>query len=117
MEPCPRPPRTPRKSRPPHPNFFAPARINLLGEHTDYTGGFVLPMAINFATTPNISPRDDGHYSFASQRFPEKLEIALDDRSTSRGVWSDYPVGVLRMLQDRGIEPPPFDLTSAATSR
>jgi galactokinase len=91
--------------------FFAPARINLLGEHTDYTGGFVLPMAINFATVADISPRSDAHYGFVSQRFPEKLGIAVDDRCPSRGDWSDYPVGVLRMLQERGIEPPPFDLT------
>jgi galactokinase len=90
--------------------FFAPARINLLGEHTDYTGGFVLPMAINFATVAEISPRSDARYGFASQRFTEKFDISIDDRSAYRGVWSDYPVGVLRMLQDRGIEPPPFDL-------
>jgi len=91
--------------------FFAPARINLLGEHTDYTGGFVLPMAIHFATVAEISPRRDGRYGFASQRFPEKFDIGVEDRSASRGVWSDYPVGVLRMLQGRGIEPPPFDLS------
>lgn len=91
--------------------FFAPARINLLGEHTDYTGGFVLPMAIHFATVAEISPRGDGRYGFASQRFPEKFDIAAGDRSASRGMWSDYPVGVLRMLQARGIDPPPFDLS------
>src|ERR1700761_4544771 len=85
---------TPMKSS----RFFAPARINLLGEHTDYTGGFVLPMAIHFATVAEISPRSDARYGFASQRFPEKFDIAIDDRSDSRGVWSDYPVGVLRML-------------------
>jgi galactokinase len=91
--------------------FFAPARINLLGEHTDYTGGFVLPMAINFATVAEISRRGDSRYGFTSKRFPEKFEITVDDRSDARGVWSDYPVGVLRMLQARGIEPPPFDLS------
>jgi galactokinase len=91
--------------------FFAPARINLLGEHTDYTGGFVLPMAINFATVAEISPRDDDRYGFASKRFPEKFDISREDRSASRDSWSDYPVGVLRMLQECGIEPPAFDLT------
>lgn len=105
---------TPQQNGPAPPantsRFFAPARINLLGEHTDYTGGFVLPMAINFATVADISPRGDGRYGFISLRAAGKLEIAVDDRSPSRGEWSDYPVGVLRMLQERGIEPPPFDL-------
>src|ERR1700742_2209844 len=71
--------------------FFAPARINLLGEHTDYTGGFVLPLAIGFATVAEISARNDGRCSFASTRFPEKFETTLDDRSPARGAWSDYP--------------------------
>ncbi len=93
--------------------FFAPARINLLGEHTDYTGGFVLPMAIHFATTATISPRDNAQYSFASDRFSDTLVLEPSDRSDARHSWSDYPVGVLRMLQARGIEPPAFDLKLA----
>lgn len=91
-------------------SFSAPARINLLGEHTDYTGGFVLPMAINFATVAKISPRSDGRYAFASTGFPQTFETGPDDRSDARGIWTDYPVGVLRMLQERGIFPPGFDL-------
>ncbi len=39
--------------------FSAPARVNLIGEHTDYTGGFVLPLAIGFRTVAVISPRED----------------------------------------------------------
>ncbi len=90
--------------------FSAPARVNLLGEHTDYTGGLVLPMAISFQTVATISPRADEQYSFASASYPSTQTFSLSDRSEGTGEWSDYPVGVLRMLQTAGVEPPSFTL-------
>ncbi len=84
--------------------------MNLLGEHTDYTGGLVLPMAIPFYTTAAISLGQDERYRFTSERFEQVRELALEDASEAAGEWSDYPVGVLRQLQERGIRPPAFTL-------
>ena len=51
--------------------FAAPARVNLIGEHTDYTGGLVMPMAIGFRTIAVLSPRQDGRAVFYSRNFEE----------------------------------------------
>ncbi len=91
--------------------FTAPGRVNLIGEHTDYTGGFVLPMAIDFETRAVIEPATDGKFTLISENFHER--VVYDPASFpvhGRGHWSDYPIGVLWVMRRKGIEVPPFTM-------
>ena len=84
--------------------FAAPARVNLIGEHTDYTGGFVMPMAIDFQTVAVVSTREDGRAVFYSANYDQEAsyEIASLTRAP-QGRWSDYPAGVLWSLREAGV--------------
>lgn len=92
--------------------FLAPGRVNLIGEHTDYADGFVMPAAIDFATLAAISPAGDGHATLFSRNFDESVARSLDAIGTHGSHhWSDYPFGVLSILQQEGIKVPGFHLT------
>ncbi len=84
-------------------NFRAPGRVNLIGEHTDYNDGFVMPAALDFSTWVKISPLEQRKLTIYSDNFDEEIEVDLDDRDLSaRGSWSDYPVGVAVELERAG---------------
>jgi len=84
-------------------NFRAPGRVNLIGEHTDYNDGFVMPAAIDLSTWVKISPLEQRKLQILSENFNEQIEIDLDDQSLARrGHWSDYPIGVAVMLEQSG---------------
>jgi len=92
--------------------FAAPGRVNLIGEHTDYAGGFVMPAAIDFATIAAVSPRTDGGVSIYSANFNERVEYAADTLPKhGKHRWSDYPVGVLQVLRAEGIAVPGVSLS------
>jgi galactokinase len=92
--------------------FMAPGRVNLIGEHTDYADGFVMPAAIDFATLAAVSPSNDGNLTIFSKNFGEVIQRKLDAIGTHGSHhWSDYPLGVLFVLTQEGIAVPGFHLT------
>ena len=82
--------------------FRAPGRVNLIGEHTDYNGGFVLPMALPHTTRAAVAPRTDGIVAFSSLQQPdEDVEVALAELAPGHPAgWAGYPAGVVHDLRD-----------------
>jgi galactokinase len=75
----------------------------LIGEHTDYNDGFVLPAAIEFFCWIAIAPRDDRHLRIYSENYDETIDADLDDlKPHSSGKWTDYPLGVAWALEQAG---------------
>lgn len=83
----------------------APGRVNLIGEHTDYNAGFVLPMAIDRATWIALRPRDDGQVLLHSLDFNEDVEFSLSGLTRGQASWGEYPKGVVWALQQAGFQP------------
>src|SRR2546425_7604240 len=83
--------------------YRAPGRVNLIGEHTDYNDGFVMPAAIGFSTWVAIAPRDDRQMVIHSENFSETAGFDLDERDpVARRHWSDYARGVAVALEQAG---------------
>ena len=84
--------------------FRAPGRVNLIGEHTDYNDGFVLPAAIDLYMWAAVALRNDQKLVVFSENLREQSEIDLLAASPRpRGHWSDYVYGVALMLQKSGV--------------
>jgi len=99
--------------------WSAPGRVNLIGEHTDYNEGFVLPFAINRRTVLALALRDDRHIRVASSFSGGTVEIDLDDLEPDRlDGWSAYPLGVAWALGQHGADlatVPGFDVYLEST--
>jgi len=85
--------------------FRAPGRVNLIGEHTDYNGGFVLPMAIDREAILAAALRPDRKICVRSMNLNEEGEIDLDaPEQKLRSLWLDYIEGVARLLERNGVK-------------
>ena len=92
--------------------YAAPGRVNLIGEHTDYAEGFVMPAAINFATLAGVSPRVDGKIAIFSENYGQVRYFDAAELPAKAGKhWSDYPLGVISILAGQGNTIPGFSLS------
>ena len=93
--------------------FTAPGRVNLIGEHTDYNGGFVFPAAICYASTIAVRRRKDGSRTIrlAATDLPDRVTVDLDNPEASRSLrWGNYQAGVVDVMQKAGYTVSPCDV-------
>ena len=87
--------------------FFAPGRVNLIGEHTDYNGGNVFPCALTFGTYALIKKTDNKKIRFYSENFKALgiIEVNLDEiKYNSDDNWANYPKGVIWAFENKGMK-------------
>lgn len=87
--------------------FFAPGRVNLIGEHTDYNGGHVFPCALTIGTYAAVRKRNDRKLCFYSMNFSRLgiIESSLDELTPDKDAgWTNYPKGVMWAFRERGLE-------------
>jgi len=91
--------------------FFAPGRVNLIGEHTDYNGGFVLPCALQYGTYLLIRKRPDNLVRFATTNFDYKIEYDISKGYVKQqGQWINYPLGIFDQFDKLKIGLSGFDM-------
>ncbi|MEP6463577.1 MAG: galactokinase [Frankiaceae bacterium] len=102
---------TERYGRAPDGIWMAPGRVNLIGEHTDYNDGFVLPIALDVTTMAAVGVRDDGlaRLFSTSEADPPEIAVAAIAPGAVSG-WSAYALGVLWALREQGIAVPGVDV-------
>ena len=85
--------------------FFSPGRVNLIGEHTDYNGGFVFPCALSFGTYLLISPNSEQKINFRSLNMEAvySLELTQLSQPLPNKAWANYPLGVFAQFIKRGV--------------
>ena len=94
--------------------FQAPGRINIIGEHTDYCGGLVMPAAIDRWCRIAAAANGSRRLTVIAEGFGDAVELDLD-ALTPRKAWSDYVAGVAKVLMDAGIAVPGAELMIEST--
>ncbi len=90
--------------------FFAPGRVNLIGEHTDYNGGYVFPCALQYGTYLLIRPNGDDTINFATTNFDQKASVPVSEYPKPEIKWIRYPLGVMDQISKRGFKLAGMDL-------
>ncbi len=91
--------------------FFSPGRVNLIGEHTDYNGGYVFPCALSYGTYLIARPNGKNSIRFATTNFEYNAEVSLAQISEKHDdEWINYPLGVVNQLIKKGLKPAGLDL-------
>lgn len=84
--------------------FFSPGRVNLIGEHTDYNGGYVFPCALNYGTYLLIRITGDNLLRFSTINFNDDAEVRISGLFVNSGKrWINYPLGVINEYLKRGV--------------
>ena len=91
-----------RLGHPPAGVWAAPGRVNLIGEHTDYNDGFVMPFALAQRVTVAAAPRDDGRWTASSLNHEGTETFGPHDLTPGRPGWSAYVAGVVWALEQAG---------------
>ena len=98
--------------------YFAPGRVNLIGEHIDYNGGLVMPIAIDLGIKGAYKPREDREICLHSTTHEKHIEFSIDkipSQYETGNDWCNYPIGIIYALQKSGVQFSGFDLLFDST--
>lgn len=91
--------------------FFSPGRVNLIGEHTDYNGGFVFPCALDYGTYLAVRKTDSNILRFSTLNFNDDAEVTVSATyAKTASKWVSYPLGVINEFAKRGIKVTGLDM-------
>ena len=95
--------------------YFAPGRVNMIGEHTDYNGGYVFPCALNFGTYLIIRPNDSNVMRLATTNFRFSANVSVKSFEPQGKHWINYPMGVMDQFVKRGFDLKGMDMMFSGT--